>query len=72
MLLSCFALWPGRESVTIVGLGVNSAEGMSMLPVRQHRAFESFCDAAYSDESLGAKTTLMLKLATAMAAGCVP
>jgi len=43
-----------------------------MLPKKQHRLFEDFCEVAYSGEILGSKTTAMLKLATAMAMGCYP
>ena len=43
-----------------------------MLPRKQSKAFAEFCDAAYGDGVLGPKTTLAVKLATAMAVGCYP
>ncbi|MFH1864820.1 MAG: hypothetical protein ABIK85_02955 [Candidatus Eisenbacteria bacterium] len=43
-----------------------------MLPKKQHEAFSEFCDAAYGDDALGPRMTLMLKLATAMVLGCYP
>lgn len=43
-----------------------------MLPKRQRETFDDFCESAYNGAILGEKTTLMLKLATAMAVGCYP
>ncbi len=43
-----------------------------MAPKKQRDAFSDFCDAAYEGTVLGSKTTLMLKLATAMVLGCYP
>jgi hypothetical protein len=43
-----------------------------MLPKKQRRAFAEFTRAAYDDEILGPKTTLLLQLATAAAVGCSP
>jgi hypothetical protein len=43
-----------------------------MLSKRQQEAFSDFCDAAYDEVVLGPKTTLIVKLATAMAIGCYP
>ena len=43
-----------------------------MLPKKHREAFDHFCETAYDDGILGAKTTLLLKLATAMVVGCYP
>ena len=43
-----------------------------MLSKKEHDAFEHFCEVAYNGEILGAKTTVMLQLASSMAAGCYP
>ena len=43
-----------------------------MLPKKQREAFDEFCGAAYDDPVLGVKTTLLVKLATAMVVGCYP
>lgn len=43
-----------------------------MLPKRQRETFSDFCEASYDEGILGAKTTLMVKLATAMVVGCYP
>ena len=43
-----------------------------MLPKKQREAFSDFCDVAYDGSILGPKTTLMVKLATAMVVGCYP
>lgn len=43
-----------------------------MLSKRQQEAFSDFCDAAYEGAVLGRETTLIVKLATAMAIGCYP
>ncbi len=43
-----------------------------MLPEKQHEAFEAFYESAYHNDILEPKTTLMLHLGAAMAAGCSP
>ena len=43
-----------------------------MLPKKQRETFDGFCEAAYDDAVLGTKTTLLLKLGTAMVVGCYP
>ena len=43
-----------------------------MLPKKQRDTFAEFCDAAYDGTILDPKTTVMLKLATAMVTGCYP
>ncbi len=43
-----------------------------MLPEKQHKSFEAFYDSARHNDILEPKTTLMLHLGAAMAAGCYP
>ena len=43
-----------------------------LLPKSQKRAFAEFYRAARNNDSLDAKTTLMIHLAAALAIGCYP
>ena len=43
-----------------------------LLPKRQKRAWAEFYRSARHNESLEARTTLMIHLASAMALGCYP
>lgn len=43
-----------------------------MLPQPQHEAFEAFYDSARHNDILDPKTTLLLHLGAALAAGCDP
>jgi hypothetical protein len=43
-----------------------------LLPKKQKRAYAEFYRSARNNETLEAKTTLMIHLATALAVGCYP